>query len=101
MAVENIKHDLCTLLREEKSFDINGVRRTYETRAATFISKSSPWNPFSKGKNGRDMSSEMLIPKHLTIHWQSGELRALKRMVDESSILPASDTRDELANSAQ
>ena len=71
-------HNLCGLLEENKTVDIEGVRRSCEMKVAAFISKSSAWNPFAKGKNGRDLGSEVWIPKHITKHWQSGELRALK-----------------------
>ena len=42
------------------------------------MTKSKTWNPFSKGKSGRDHSTEVLIPVHITKDWQRGELRALK-----------------------
>ena len=72
------KYDLLCLLREDKAFEIEGVRKHCEMKLADSISKSKAWNPFSRGKNGRDLSTELLIPKHITEKWQSGELRALK-----------------------
>ena len=74
-----MKYNLLCLLREDKAFEIKGVRRHCEMKVADFISKSKPWNLFSKGKNGIDMSTELLIPKHITEKWQSGELRALSK----------------------
>ncbi len=47
-------------------------------KVVDFISKSKAWNPFSKGKNGRDISTELLIPKHIPEKWQARQLRALK-----------------------
>ena len=73
-----MKYDLLCLLRDNKDFKIEGVRRQCEMKVIDFISKSKVWNPFSKGKNGRDISTELLIPKHITERWQAGELRALK-----------------------
>ena len=72
------KYDLLCLLREDKAFEIEGVRKHCEMKLADSISKSKAWNPFSRGKNGRDLSTELLIPKHIIEKWQSGELRALK-----------------------
>ena len=72
------KYDLLCLLREDKAFEIEGVRKHCEMKLADSISKSKAWNPFSRGKNGRDLSTELLIPKHITEKWQSGELRAPK-----------------------
>ena len=74
-----MKYDLLCLLWEDKTFEIEGVRRHCEMKVADFILKSKPWNPFSKGKNAWDMSTELLIPKHITEKWQSGELRALSK----------------------
>ena len=45
-----IKYDLCSLLQENKTIDINVVRKSCEVRAATMISKAKVWNPFTKGK---------------------------------------------------
>ncbi len=73
-----IKYDLCSLLENNKLSNIEGVRKDAEMKVTSFISKSKRWNPFQKGKNGRDLSSELLIPKHITESWQCGELRALK-----------------------
>ena len=71
-----MKYDLlCSLL---KDFEIEGVRRQCEMKVVDFISKSKAWNPFSKGKNGRDISTELLIPKHIPEKWQARQLRALK-----------------------
>ena len=39
------------------------------------MARAKPWNPFLKGKTGRDMSTELLIPGHVTKKWQRGELR--------------------------
>ena len=61
-----IKYDLCSLLQENKALDIDGVRKSCEMRAATIISKAKIWNPFTKGKHVRNLSTELLIPKHIT-----------------------------------
>ena len=74
-----MKYDLLCLLREENAFEIEAVRRQCEMKVTDFISKSKAWNPFMKGKNGRDTLTELLIPKHIVQNWQlCGELRALK-----------------------
>ena len=70
--------NISTLLREERSRDIEAVRISCETKVSSILSKIKPWNPFAKGKNGRDLCTELLVPKHLTSVWQRGELRALK-----------------------
>ena len=80
----HINYDLCSLLQENKTIDINVVRKSCEVRAATMISKAKVWNPFTKGKHGRDLSTELLIPKHITEKWKcEGELRALTLQAQE------------------
>ena len=73
-----MRFDVSSLLRDENSLELEKVRKDHEMKVADFMSKSKSWNPFSKGKSGRDLSTEMLIPVHLTEKWQRGELRALK-----------------------
>ena len=74
-----MSYNLCTLLKNEKTLDIKAVQKSCEMKAVAFISKSNAWNPFSKGKCGRDLSSEMMIPKHITTEKsQYEELKALK-----------------------
>lgn len=74
-----IRHGLRSLLETSQLANIEGVKRDALKKAAAFLSKSKPWNRFKKGTNGRDVSTELLIPKHLTEVWQcGGELRALK-----------------------
>ena len=75
-----IHYDLCSLFREQKLCDVQEVRKSCVMKVASVLSKTKPWNHFRQGKKGRDLSSELLIPKHVTALWQSesGELRALK-----------------------
>ena len=64
-----IKYDLCSLLENNKLSNIEGVRKVAEMKVTSFISKSKRWNPFQKGKNGRDLSSsELLI---LVVVWRT------------------------------
>ena len=58
--------------------EIKRIQADCEVKVANLIAMSKAWNPFSKGKRGRDLSAELLIPTHITEKWQSGELRALK-----------------------
>ena len=62
----------------EKLCDIEAVRKSCVMKVASVLSQTKPWNHFRK--KGRDLLSELLIPKHVTAMWQSesGELRALK-----------------------
>ena len=39
------KYDLLCLLREDKAFEIEGVRKHCEMKLADSISKSKAWNP--------------------------------------------------------
>ena len=73
-----MKFNISSMLRDENSLELERVRKDYEMKVAEFISKSKSWNPFAKGKSGRDHSTEVLIPVHITEKWQQGELRALK-----------------------
>lgn len=77
MAERVRKYDLGSLLLENKSVsvDIDAILRGCEMKATAAISQVKPWNPFAKGVHARDLSAELLIPKH---KWQFGELRALK-----------------------
>ena len=70
--------NLSSLLRQEESIEIKRIRADYEMKVANFIATCKVWDPFSKGKRGRDLFAELLIPTHITEKWQSGELRALK-----------------------
>ena len=81
MAAEQVmqmKNDLSCLLREDKSFQIEGIRKHCLEKVGDLMARAKPWNPFLKGKTGRDMSAELLIPEHITKKWERGELRALK-----------------------
>ena len=81
MAAEQVmqmKRDLSCLLREDKCFKIEGIRKQCLEKVGDLMARAKPWNPFLKGKTGRDMSTELLIPGHVTKKWQRGELRALK-----------------------
>ena len=73
-----ISCDLSSLFREGNTSQISQIKRQCESKMADYISKVKPWNPFAKGRKGRDLASELLIPKQHTAKWQSGELRALK-----------------------
>ena len=73
-----MRFNIFSLLRDENSLELERIRKDYEMKVADFISKSKSWNLFSKGKSGRDHSTEVLIPVHITKEWQRGELRALK-----------------------
>ena len=75
-----IHYDLCSLFLEKKLCDVEAVRKSWVMKVTSVLSKTKPWNHFGQGKKGRDLSSELLIPKHVTALWQSesGELRALK-----------------------
>ena len=70
--------DLLTLFREGNTSQISQIKRQCEGKMVDYVSRAKPWNPFAKGRMGRDLASELLIPRHLTARWQSGELRALK-----------------------
>ena len=74
------KYDLGSLFLENKSLDIDCIRRNCEMKSVAAISQAKIWNPFTKGVHGRDLAAELLIPKHITAKWQHkcGELRALK-----------------------
>ena len=79
MAAEQViqmKHDLSCLLREDKSFQIEGIRKHCLEKVGDLMARAKPWSPFLKWKTGRDMSTELLIPGHITKKWQRGELRA-------------------------
>ena len=73
-----MKFNISSMLRDENSLELERVRKDCEMKVAEFISKSKSWNPFAKGKSGRDHLTEVLIPVHITEKWQQGELRALK-----------------------
>jgi len=64
--------NVSSLLRDENSLELEKVRRDYEMKVADFMLKSKSWSPFSKGKSGRDLSTEVLIPVHLTCLTKSG-----------------------------
>ena len=70
--------NLSSLLLQEESVEIKRIRVDCEVKVANFIATSEASSPFSKGKRGRDLLAELLIPAHITEKWQSGELRALK-----------------------
>ena len=70
--------DLSSLFREGNISKISQIKRQCEGKMVDYVSKIKPWNPFAKGRKGRDLASELLIPKHVTAKCQSGELRALK-----------------------
>lgn len=73
-----MNYGLRSLLENNKLSNIEGVRRDAEMKVGTVISKAKPWSAFKKGKNGRDIASELFIPTHITQTCQRGELRALK-----------------------
>ena len=45
------------------------VRADCEMKVANFIATSKAGNPVSKGKRGRDVSAELLIPAHIAEKW--------------------------------
>ena len=72
MAVEQVmqmKRDLSSLLREDKCFEIEGIQKQCFKKIGDLMARAKPWNPFLKGKTGRDMSTELLIPGHVTKKW--------------------------------
>ena len=73
-----MRHDLSCLLREDKCVLIEGIRKQCLEKVGDLMTRAKPWNPFLKGKTGRDISTELLIPEHVTKKWQRGELRALQ-----------------------
>ena len=49
--------------------EIKQTRADCEMKVAHFIVTSKAGNPFSKGKRGRDVLAELLIPAHITEKW--------------------------------
>ena len=45
------------------------IRADCEMKVANFIATSKAGDLFSKGKGGRDVSAELLIPVHITEKW--------------------------------
>jgi hypothetical protein len=80
MAEERVrKYDLGSLFVENKSIDIDAIRKGCETKVTAVISQAKPWNPFIKGIHARDRSAELLIPKHrMEKMFGEAEFRALK-----------------------
>ena len=72
--------DLHSLLRDNKSVDINAMNRSHKLKALSLVSNAKSWDPFQGGKHVRDLGGELLIPKHIMKSWGNlnGELRALK-----------------------
>ena len=61
--------NLSSLLRQEESMEFKRVRADCEMKVANFIATSKAGNPVSKGKRGRDVSAELLIPAHIAEKW--------------------------------
>ena len=64
-----IKCDLCSLFENNKLSDTRGVRRDAEMKVA--MQKLLKANAFKKGKAGRDIASELYIPKHIMAVWRT------------------------------
>ena len=72
--------DLHSLLWDNKSVDVNAMKRSHELKALSLVSNAKSCDPFRGGKHVRDLGAELLIPKHIMKSWGNlnGELRALK-----------------------
>ena len=60
-----MKYDLLYLLRRRKSLRNRSGKKTMWNESYWFHSKTKAWNPFLRGKNGRDAFTELFVPKHI------------------------------------
>ena len=72
-----MKCNLCSFLENNKLSVIEAVQHDAEMKVSTYLSKLKVWNLLERGKIGRDIASELYIPRHTTETWPCGELQAL------------------------